>query len=59
MDTYDLIVVGSGPAGEKAAALAAYFGKRVAAVERDGRPGGPRSTEAASPRRPSARRPCI
>ena len=31
---YDLIVIGSGPAGEKAAAQAAYFGKRVALVER-------------------------
>jgi flavin-dependent dehydrogenase len=40
METYDLVVVGSGPAGEKAAALAAYFGKRVAVVERDGPPGG-------------------
>jgi NAD(P) transhydrogenase len=39
METYHL-VVGSGPAGEKAAALAAYFGKRVAVVERDGPPGG-------------------
>jgi len=28
------VVVGSGPAGEKAAAKAAYFGKRVALVER-------------------------
>ena len=40
MDAYDLIVVGSGSAGEKAAALAAHFGKRVAVVERDERPGG-------------------
>jgi NAD(P) transhydrogenase len=40
METYDLVVVGSGPAGEKAAALAAYFGKRVVVVERDERPGG-------------------
>src|SRR5207245_7376495 len=31
---YDLIVIGSGPAGEKGAAQAAYFGKRVALVER-------------------------
>jgi pyruvate/2-oxoglutarate dehydrogenase complex dihydrolipoamide dehydrogenase (E3) component len=31
--TYDLIVIGSGPAGEKGAARAAYFGKRVALVE--------------------------
>jgi NAD(P) transhydrogenase len=36
----DLIVIGSGPAGEKGAAQAAYFGKRVALVERQGRPGG-------------------
>ena len=39
METYDL-VVGSGPAGEKAAALAAYI-KRVAGVERYERPGAP------------------
>ena len=32
---YDLVVIGSGPAGEKGAAQAAYFGKRVALVERD------------------------
>ena len=31
---YDLIVIGSGPAGEKGAAQAAYFGKKVALVER-------------------------
>ena len=40
MDHYDLIVIGSGPAGEKGAAQAAYFGKRVALVERDARLGG-------------------
>jgi NAD(P) transhydrogenase len=34
-NNYDLIVVGSGPAGEKGAAQAAYFGKRVAIVERE------------------------
>ncbi len=28
-ERYDLVVIGSGPAGEKAAAQAAYFGKRV------------------------------
>jgi NAD(P) transhydrogenase len=32
---YDLIVIGSGPAGEKGAAQAAWFGKRVALVERE------------------------
>jgi NAD(P) transhydrogenase len=31
---YDLVVIGSGPAGEKGAAQAAYFGKQVALVER-------------------------
>ena len=31
---YDLIVIGGGPAGEKGAVQAAYFGKRVALVER-------------------------
>jgi NAD(P) transhydrogenase len=32
---FDLIVIGSGPAGEKGAAQAAYFGKRVALIEHD------------------------
>src|SRR5512135_397854 len=34
METYDLIVIGSGPAGEKGAEQAAQFGKHVALVER-------------------------
>ena len=33
MDKYDLLVVGSGPAGQRAAIQAAKFGKRVALVE--------------------------
>lgn len=37
---YDLIVIGSGPAGEKGAAQAAYFGKRVAMIERAEHVGG-------------------
>src|SRR5271168_1448265 len=37
---YDLVVVGVGPAGEKGAAQAAYFGKRVACVEKAEAPGG-------------------
>jgi NAD(P) transhydrogenase len=37
---YDLVVIGSGPAGEKGAAQAAYFGKRVALVEREEALGG-------------------
>lgn len=40
MADYDLVVIGSGPAGEKGAAQAAYFGKRVALVERTHFPGG-------------------
>ena len=38
--TYDLVVIGAGPAGEKGAARAAYFGKRVAIVDPNARPGG-------------------
>ena len=37
---YDLAVIGSGPAGEKGAAHAAYFGKSVVMVERSDRLGG-------------------
>src|SRR5690349_12531969 len=37
---YDLVVIGSGPAGEKGAAQAAYFGKKVAIVELQPYPGG-------------------
>ena len=40
MYDYDLIVIGVGPAGEKAAAQAAYFGKRVVTIERAAQPGG-------------------
>jgi NAD(P) transhydrogenase len=38
--SYDLVVIGAGPAGEKAAAQAAYFGKRVCVIERSPKPGG-------------------
>src|SRR4029077_1956636 len=37
---FDLVVVGGGPAGEKGAVQAAYFGKKVALVERAEEPGG-------------------
>lgn len=37
---YDLVVIGSGPAGEKGAVQAAYFGKRVAIVDAGLEPGG-------------------
>ena len=39
-ELYDLIVIGSGPAGEKGSAQAAYFGKRVALIEREDALGG-------------------
>jgi NAD(P) transhydrogenase len=40
VDRFDLVVIGAGPAGEKGAAQAAYFGKRVAIVEKEAQPGG-------------------
>jgi NAD(P) transhydrogenase len=39
-DSFDLLVLGAGPAGEKAAVQAAFFGKRVAVVDRAASPGG-------------------
>jgi len=40
MVRYDLICIGCGPAGEKAATQAAYFKRRVAVIENEPRPGG-------------------
>lgn len=40
MDHYDLIVIGSGPAGRRAAIQAAKFGRKVLVVERGRRVGG-------------------
>ena len=40
LEEYDLAVIGSGPAGEKAAVKAAYFGRHVALIERDSALGG-------------------
>ena len=37
---YDVVVIGSGPAGQKAAIQAAKAGKRVAVIERDRQVGG-------------------
>jgi len=39
-EEFRLVVIGAGPAGEKAAAQAAYFGHRTAIVERASQPGG-------------------
>jgi NAD(P) transhydrogenase len=35
MEKYDLVVIGTGPAGEKAAVKAAYFGYKVAIIEKE------------------------
>jgi NAD(P) transhydrogenase len=40
LERYELIVLGGGPAGEKGAAQAAYFGRKVALVERQPYVGG-------------------
>jgi len=37
---YDVVVVGSGPAGERGATRAAYLGKKVAVIEKEAVPGG-------------------
>ncbi len=39
-EPFDLVVIGGGPAGEKGAAQAAYFGKKVALIERQDYLGG-------------------
>jgi NAD(P) transhydrogenase len=40
MEHFDLVVIGSGPAGEKGAVQAAYFGNRVAVIEKEPELGG-------------------
>jgi NAD(P) transhydrogenase len=47
-NNYDMIVIGSGPAGESAAQLASYFGYRVAIIERN-KPGGTPTTRGGAP----------
>lgn len=39
-EQFDLVVIGSGPAGEKGAAQAAYFGNKVALIEKADQVGG-------------------
>lgn len=48
-ERYDLIVIGSGAAGEKGAAQAAYFGKRVVVVDRSEVVGGTPATTGGIP----------
>lgn len=47
-DTYDLIAIGAGPAGESATELAAFFGHRSAIIER-AQPGGTVTTTGGAP----------
>ena len=47
-DTYDLIAIGAGPAGESATELAAFFGHRAAVIEK-ARPGGTVTTSGGAP----------
>ncbi|MGB6518314.1 MAG: FAD-dependent oxidoreductase [Candidatus Cybelea sp.] len=47
-ETYDLIAIGGGPAGESATELASFFGRRCAIVERN-RPGGTVTTTGGAP----------
>jgi NAD(P) transhydrogenase len=57
-DSYDLVVIGAGPAGEVAAEPAVTFGRRVLIVERD-RPGGVVTTTGARRPRHCAKPRCI
>lgn len=47
-DTYDLIAIGSGPAGEAATELASFFGHRCAVIEK-AKPGGTVTTSGGAP----------
>ena len=47
-DTYDLVAIGAGPAGESATELAAFFGHRSAIIER-AQPGGTVTTTGGAP----------
>jgi NAD(P) transhydrogenase len=47
-DTYDLVAIGAGPAGESATELAAFFGHRCAIIEK-AQPGGTVTTTGGAP----------
>src|SRR5262250_2083838 len=47
-ETYDLVAIGSGPAGESATELASFFGHRSAVIEK-ARPGGTVTTTGGAP----------
>src|SRR5436853_7484723 len=48
VDSYDLIAIGAGPAGESATELASFFGHRSVIVEKN-RPGGTVTTTGGAP----------
>lgn len=48
-DRFDMVVIGGGPAGEKAATQASYFGRKVCIVERRPNPGGVAVSDAGVP----------
>ena len=56
MREYDLVVIGSGPGGQKAAIAAGKLGKTVAVIERDATLGARAPTPARSRQRRCARR---
>jgi len=55
VERFDMVVIGAGPAGEKAATQAAWFGKKVAVVERRPDPGGIAVSDAGIPTKTCAR----
>jgi Pyruvate/2-oxoglutarate dehydrogenase complex, dihydrolipoamide dehydrogenase (E3) component, and related enzymes len=59
MGQYDLLVIGTGPAGQKAAVQAAKLGKKVGIIERKEAVGGSVPIPAPSPANLSAKRSCI
>ena len=59
MYDYDWLVIGSGPAGEKGAVQAAYFGRRVAVVEKQPQVGGACINTGTLPPRRCEKRRCI
>jgi NAD(P) transhydrogenase len=48
-ERFDLVVIGAGPAGEKAGAQVAYFGRHVAIVDRRPDPGGSAASKTGVP----------
>ena len=58
MRQFDAVVIGTGPAGQRAAIQAAKLGKSVVAVEKERHVGGAAINTGTIPPRPCARRSC-